>query len=375
MSVSVGRSTYRQLIDDFYYDTKDIGFSDLPDEAVMVWIMEAERKICEQCEVRERYTLGLNTSIDEYSIQDRPPITNITNTSPMVVTATDNDLIENDRILVRDVNGTDSANGYFQAVSVGPSQFTLDLYADIADATNANPIVITTKKAHPFTSGMTGTIMNVAGNTNANGTFLFTKLSPTTFSIPVAGNGSYVGGGLALAPSVSSGVYVSGGKFWRNDELPTYFAPNSEDIIQRTWGNFKPTIKVVEMGQLIEQMQKDQEVQKVYSDYDSPVMMAEWAANSNRFLKFYPAPYSDQDIDIYGRVQLFTRASYPDKVGDYILLATRYDEAIIHFITWKGFLWMKKMDLAQYHFALWSEAIHQLKVTRRRHISMSVDSR
>lgn len=45
------------------------------------------------------------------------------------------------------------------------------------------------------------TITGVTGNTAANGTFTPTILSPTTFSIPATGNGTYAGGGIVTPAS------------------------------------------------------------------------------------------------------------------------------------------------------------------------------
>lgn len=65
----------------------------------------------------------------------------------------------------------------------------------IANATNANPIVVTTSANHGITTGQPVTVSGVGGNTAANGDFIATLLSPTTFSIPIAGNGAYTSGG------------------------------------------------------------------------------------------------------------------------------------------------------------------------------------
>jgi hypothetical protein len=76
-----------------------------------------------------------------------------------------------------------------QAVTPGCAQLA------IAGATNANPIVITTAGNHGMISGNSATISGVLGNVAANGGFIVTVLSPTTFSIPVAGSGAYTVGG------------------------------------------------------------------------------------------------------------------------------------------------------------------------------------
>ena len=66
---------------------------------------------------------------------------------------------------------------------------------NLSGATNANPIVVTTTANHGITTGQPVVISGVGGNTNANGSFIATYLSNTTFSIPVAGNGAYTSGG------------------------------------------------------------------------------------------------------------------------------------------------------------------------------------
>lgn len=94
----------------------------------------------------------------------------------------------------------------------------------ITAATNANPIVCTTNVPHGLTSGQYVVIAGALGNTAANGTFLVTVLSSTTFSIPVAGNGAYTGGGSIISlisngenpvagyPQVPTGTLMSFGR-------------------------------------------------------------------------------------------------------------------------------------------------------------------
>jgi hypothetical protein len=66
----------------------------------------------------------------------------------------------------------------------------------VESATNTNPVVITTQDDHGLATGESISIAGVTGNTAVNGaTFPVTVLSATKFSIPVAGNGPYTGGG------------------------------------------------------------------------------------------------------------------------------------------------------------------------------------
>lgn len=66
----------------------------------------------------------------------------------------------------------------------------------VSGATNATPIVITTSAAHNLITGSVVTVAAVGGNTAANGVFVITVLSSTTFSLNGSvGNGAYTTGG------------------------------------------------------------------------------------------------------------------------------------------------------------------------------------
>lgn len=73
----------------------------------------------------------------------------------------------------------------------------------VTAATNVNPIVVTTSASHGLATGDTVTITGVVGNTAANGTFVVTSVSATTFSIPATGNGAWISGG-SVAPGATS---------------------------------------------------------------------------------------------------------------------------------------------------------------------------
>lgn len=73
----------------------------------------------------------------------------------------------------------------------------------VANATNANPVVITTTTPHGLGSTEQVLIAGILGTTSANGLWVITVLSDTTFSIPVAGNGAYISGGLVTREYVS----------------------------------------------------------------------------------------------------------------------------------------------------------------------------
>jgi hypothetical protein len=70
-----------------------------------------------------------------------------------------------------------------------------NITSSITDATNTNPIVITSAN-HGLAAGEVVSIFGVGGNTAANGEYAVTVLTANTFSIPVAGNAAYTSGGV-----------------------------------------------------------------------------------------------------------------------------------------------------------------------------------
>jgi phage tail-like protein len=69
-----------------------------------------------------------------------------------------------------------------------------------AAAESASPSSITTSSAHGLVSGQEVLIAGVRGNTAMNGTWPATVTSSTAFTIPVAGNAVYQGGGTVTGP-------------------------------------------------------------------------------------------------------------------------------------------------------------------------------
>lgn len=74
----------------------------------------------------------------------------------------------------------------------------------VTDATNSNPILVTTSGPHFLPTGTTVTISGVGGNTAANGTFKTLFNDATSFYLdPSDGSGSYTSGGTWSAPAGS----------------------------------------------------------------------------------------------------------------------------------------------------------------------------
>ena len=140
-----------------------------------------------------------------------PVITNVTNTSPVVVTSAAHGLTTGTKVRITGITGTSAANGDWTVTNLTADTFSLDTSVGngnhtgggvwtrytlaITGATNANPIVITST-AHSLSTGDRVSIRDVAGNTNANGVYLITLDGADRFSLNGrAGNAAYTSGG------------------------------------------------------------------------------------------------------------------------------------------------------------------------------------
>ena len=98
-----------------------------------------------------------------------------------------------------------AANGTWTISNVTTNTFDLNgssfANATVSAATNATPIQITTSlPANGYVTGETVVISGVAGNTNANGTWIITFVDSQNFTLNGSvGNGTYGGGGTSTA--------------------------------------------------------------------------------------------------------------------------------------------------------------------------------
>lgn len=84
----------------------------------------------------------------------------------------------------------------------------------ISSSTNAYPVVVTTAAAHGLATGDTVRIADHLVNTAANGTWTATNLTSTTFSIPVAGNGTGSGTGRTAELPSDSDIQFTVNAIW-----------------------------------------------------------------------------------------------------------------------------------------------------------------
>lgn len=165
-------------------------------------------------------------------------VTGATNVSPIKVTTAVHNFATGDKVNISGVEGNLATNGDWQIIVTSTTEFTLTgstgsgtfsgsagivseskferpMTSQITAATNATPIVVTTAGTHGYTTGDSVKVVEVLGNTNANGTRVITVLSSTTFSLDGStGNSTYTGGGYASSenstiPPSSYAIYTS----------------------------------------------------------------------------------------------------------------------------------------------------------------------
>ncbi len=115
-------------------------------------------------------------------------------------------LFEYQKAVYGEIAGLMSAAGLTPWLQLG--EFLWWFYSDkrinVASASNAAPIVVTTESDHGLLSGETVIISGVQGNTAANGTWKITILSNRTFSLDGStGNGAYSSGGAVQCGSMA----------------------------------------------------------------------------------------------------------------------------------------------------------------------------
>jgi len=125
------------------------------------------------------------------------------------ITLTLYDVASNAIINSRDAQDVNGANGGTYAFS----------NASITDASNADPIVITSN-AHGLSSKDVVNVSGVLGIPNANGSFPITKVDANSFS---------------LDRSAANGTYTSGGT-WTRSRFQMEFSPDDMTIVDSSIG-------------------------------------------------------------------------------------------------------------------------------------------
>ncbi len=330
-----GKITYSDLIDDIRgsspYEADITGWSD---DKLKMAILRAEERICQLAKVEDQWVLWMKTGFSMFSVVENPYIIGASAASPIVLqTKTPHGLIQGDTIRTLRVAGVPQANGQFQVQNVAaPDKFSIYNFEILTGATNANPVSIS-DVGHPFKTGDTVTIANVLGNLAANGTFLITVTDQDHYTIPVAGNGTYTGGGTATRVTDGTGsVYLGpSGNYYRSTEIPDHF--KDFKVGRMLVNNFLQEFSYVDPANLVDAQVRDNIFLLGQSaTYISPVRGNITSRDMQRQFLVYPSPVVDTFLLGYGTIQLNSRTYAFDNLGASIHLTVKWHQAIRKFV-------------------------------------------
>lgn len=364
------KSTYEQLIDDIRSDiNENADLSRKSDESFQVDILRAEQLICDKYDITEEYELRLAQDVDEYSFRDRSPIEGVTNASPISVRSKlTHGLSDKDIITVRGVQGNDAANGAFRIGLTDTFNFTLKEFARITGVSNVGTTVTaTTEKAHGWTTGYTVTIDGSAAY--IDGTFVITvtgvKNFTFTHTIP---SGTYNGLGVAFRNSTGSGAYLSGGRFWKENEIPSHLG--RFDYGEGLLNGIPHRVDFVENSEIVDAEGWD------WSDYVfgtfAPSQAAHGRKNGRRYLRFFPMPSAIESIRLYGILKITPTLYYADALGSEIHLDAEWNEAIKSYVKSNAYKFLKDKNSEAEEMANFTNAIRQRKLNTVSHTTMRV---
>jgi hypothetical protein len=329
MAVNYARSTYDQILDSVLAElNEDSKLASLtPDEAIW-WILKAQERICQMANIQEEYQLRYSSPNIDYPLQDRPPITAVTAIgTPISITSAGHGLAVNDNIFIRDVLGSEAANGRFRVSAVADQDnFTIKRFGRITAISDADDPVITSKD-HPFLTGDSVTISEVQGATEVNGTFPATKIDKDRFSVdigPVARN-PYTGGGIVVADTSNTVAFAGGGRYWKEDEVPTHVAVLQDSTLE--YSGVIHTVKVRTFYDL-----EREKTGIIDYNYLYPTRMALGNKNGRKYLRIDPKTSADGDLNLLFTIQVVPEHHMNDTGGMTILLPSEHNAAIEEYL-------------------------------------------
>lgn len=373
-----GKSTYRQIIDDVLADVNaDEALARKTEASFINDILRAEQIICQEYSIEEEYRLRLSADVAEYSVQDRPAITGITAATPPVVTSASHGLSDGDVINIREVQGITGINGRRQITYIGANLFSLKEFQRIDGITydsSTTTATVTTEEVHGWSTGNTITLANT-GDAGLNGSVVITVTGVKTFTYTPLGEPvsySYSGGATATKNATGTGTWTSGGRYWKEGEIPTHLWNFRYGI--REYNGFTRKIEFIGSGNLVE-MQDVNWGQFVYSAYYAPTSAVHLRKMGMRYIQFYPPPQQDQYVTIYGVLRITPNLYFGDPTTAVIHLDSEHDMLIKSFLKAQCYQHMKMRkeyseELAMFYGEIkkkqmYRQVRHKIQVTYR----------
>lgn len=332
------KSTYAQLTDDVREDINESKLAEKSNTSIQNDILRAEQIIADDYDVHEEYELRLSANVDEYAIQDRPVITNVTNATPMSVKSKSaHGLVDKDIISIRGVQGNDAANGTFRARYTDTTNFTLETFARITGVTvSGTTVTATTEKAHGWSTGYSIVIDGSSAYIDGTFTITVTGLKTFTFTHTVPA-GTYDGLGIASRNAVGGGAYISGGRFWKENEIPSHLG--RFDFGEGDVNGFSHRVDFVGSGEIVDAQGWE------WNDFGftpyGPCQAAHGRKNGRRYIRFHPVPLIAETIRIYGILKIAPHLYFDDLESSEIHLDSEWNEAMKFYVKSLCYKWLK----------------------------------
>jgi hypothetical protein len=171
-------------------------------------------------------------------------------------------------------------------------------------------------------------VAGVTGLEGANGTSYVTVTTANQFTLDGA---------------VGTGTYISGGKFWKTSEIPTYFKRfrfGSRSVNGQIYG-----IEPESMSTILNL--QTQYATTGYTAFTCPAKMAIGRSEGKRYLRFWPTPVDAEDITLYGVLSIVPSEYHGDALTTTIPLSSEYDDLIKSFCLWRLYRFLKNYELAK----------------------------
>jgi hypothetical protein len=310
----------------------------------------------------------LTADVTDYNIQDRPPITAVTAATPPVVTSAAHGLADGDIINVRDVQGTNGINGRRKITYIGASSFSLKEFFRITGLTydtSTGLASVTTDEPHGWSTGNTITLADT-GDANLNGAFSITVTGARTFTytptLAPDSDFAYAGDGYCTKSATGTGTWTSGGRYWKENEIPTHI--ENFRYALRTYNAFTRKIEFVSNSELVEAANVNYTTLN-YGSYYAPTMAVHTRVAGLRIVRFYPIPPDVQDVKLYGVVSIAPHLYFADPVTAVIHLESEYNVLIKQYLKSRAYAFMNKRDEAKEELGMFYAEMKEKQMYRQ----------
>jgi len=353
--MSIGRPTYNEIIDDVLEEIAEYEkTSSITPETIQKYILDACQRISLQTLVMEKRTLRLIKGVEDYAFADSGQVSGAgtINCSDRDVTGTTS--VGTGTISTSGTTVTGSGTLFKTELSVGKviivgsdSREVMEIKSDTecvidkafnTELSGASFSVSSTKFTRELAVGSTIT-------SNSVSRVIESIISPYQAKVTEP----YVTSQTAQAFTIDTKV----------TEIPTRF--HQIYYIDRREGSFNREIKIKDLEDVLSIRRRDYGM-NVYTNLNTPFVVAQYRDVGGRFLKFYPAPDAHKDVTIYGYIRVNPRNHTFDALSSTIPLSSEYEPAIREYVKYRIFDVLKIRDRKDEALANFTFSVRELKL-------------